>query len=157
MIKNAVDVVFGVLGYWLCGFGLSFGNGEYANGFTGYGDFVTDSTSDDFGTLYAKYFFQLSFATTATTIVSGAMAERTNLKAYMLFSFLNFTSYVFPAHWLWDERGFLKKLNVLDVAGCGPVHLVGGVSALIATIMLKPRYTIGRLNHYRILCQILMF
>lgn len=140
MIKNAVDVIFGALGYYVCGFGLSFGQGEYANGFTGFGDFFPD-TSDD-GWLFAKYFFQLSFATTATTIVSGAMAERTNLKAYMLFSFLNLFSYVFPAHWIWDDIGFLKVMGVVDIAGCGPVHVVGGVSALLATLLLQPRYFI---------------
>ena len=69
----------------------------------------------------------------------GAMAERTSLKAYILFSFLNFTSYVFPAHWMWHKTGFLYKLHVVDIAGCGPVHLVGGISAIVATLMLKPR------------------
>ena len=67
------------------------------------------------------------------------MAERTNLKAYILFSFVNTFSYVFPAHWIWDTRGFLYKLHVVDVGACAPVHLVGGVSALVATIMLRPR------------------
>jgi len=137
MIKNAVDVIFGALGYYICGFAFSFGQDvNYSNAFTGFGYFVP--TVDD-GHLYAKYFFQLSFATTATTIVSGAMAERTNLKAYIVFSFLNFFSYVFPAHWTWDDKGFLRVLGVVDIAGCGPVHIVGGVSAMIATLMLKPR------------------
>ena len=149
MIKNAADVIFGSLGYWLCGFAFSYGNDpKWANEFTGFGYFLTDDNTDDFGFLYAKYFFQLSFATTATTIVSGAMAERTNLKAYMLFSFLNFLSYVFPAHWIWDDNGFLHKLGVVDVAGCGPVHLVGGVSAIVATIMLKPRYVLHNVYIY---------
>ena len=60
--------------------------------------------------------------------------------AYILFSFLNTFTYVFPAHWLWDERGFLCTMGAVDVAGCGPVHLVGGVSAMVATVMLKPRF-----------------
>ncbi|XP_057294963.1 putative ammonium transporter 3 [Hydractinia symbiolongicarpus] len=140
MMKNAIDVVFGALGYWICGFGLSFGHGDNNNGFAGAGAFLTDSTNENMGHLFAKYFFQLSFATTATTIVSGAMAERTNFKAYMLFSFLNMFSYVFPAHWIWDNHGFLYELGAVDVAGCGPVHLIGGTAALVATIMLKPRH-----------------
>ena len=141
MIKNAIDVIFGSLAYWMFGFGFGFGGDHktVSNGFAGFGNFFTDSSSDEFGSLYAKYVFQLSFATTATTIVSGAMAERTNLKAYILFSFLNALSYVFPAHWIWDDRGFLKKMGVVDIAGCGPVHIVGGISGLIATLMLKPR------------------
>ena len=67
------------------------------------------------------------------------MAERCNLKAYMLFSFLNLFSYVFPAHWIWDKRGFLNQMGAVDVAGCGPVHLTGGISAIVATLMLGPR------------------
>lgn len=146
MIKNAVDVIYGALGYYICGFAFSFGEDErYSNAFTGFGNFFVHSDSEEehaTGHLYARYFFQLSFATTATTIVSGAMAERTNLKAYMLFSFLNFFSYVYPAHWIWDDSGFLKKLEVVDIAGCGPVHVVGGMSALVATIMLRPRFVV---------------
>ena len=68
------------------------------------------------------------------------MAERTSLRAYMFFSFFNFTAYVFPAYWVWGSTGFLREMGVVDVAGCGPVHLVGGASALVATLMLKPRY-----------------
>lgn len=139
MIKNAVDVVFGGLSYWFFGFGLSFGMSAGTNPFCGVGDFMTDADDDDMGRVFAKYFFQLSFATTATTIVSGAMAERTNLKAYIVFSLLNTISYCFPAHWMWGANGWLKELGAIDVAGCGPVHVVGGVSGLVATIMLKPR------------------
>lgn len=59
----------------------------------------------------------MSFATTATTIVSGAMAERTHLNAYTIYSFTNTISYCFPAHWLWGKKGFLKELGVIDIAG----------------------------------------
>lgn len=143
MVKNAIDVIFGALAYFICGFGFSFGNDpSYSNEFTGFGYFfanIEDKNDELDGHMFAKYFFQLSFATTATTIVSGAMAERTKLKSYMLFSFLNCLSYVFPAHWIWDEKGYFFKRGVVDIAGCGPVHIVGGVSALVATVILKPR------------------
>ena len=81
---------------------------------TGY--FLTDVEAKD-GDVFALYFFQMSFATTATTIVSGAMAERTHLNAYTIFSFTNTISYCFPAHWIWGEKGFLKELGVIDFAG----------------------------------------
>eukprot|EP00794_Sanderia_malayensis_P012874 gene12874-14199_t len=139
MIKNMVDVIFGGLAYWLFGFGLSFGNDAGSNGFTGVGSFLTDAGHNDMGHLFARFFFQLSFATTATTIVSGAMAERTNLEAYMVYSFINVFTYVFPAHWMWSEKGFLKQMGAIDIAGGGPVHLVGGFAALVATLYLKPR------------------
>ena len=67
------------------------------------------------------------------------MAERTNLEAYMVYSFVNVFTYVFPAHWMWADTGFLKKMGAVDIAGGGPVHLVGGFAALVATLYLKPR------------------
>ena len=71
MVKNMVDVIFGGLSYWLFGFGLSFGTDPGSNGFVGVGYFLTDAEHQDMGNLFARFFFQLSFATTATTIVSG--------------------------------------------------------------------------------------
>ena len=150
MVKNAVDVIFGGASYWLFGFGLSFGEGSLNNPFCGMSDFMTDAGEGDMGHVFSKYVFQLSFATTATTIVSGAMAERTNLKAYILYSFINTLTYSFPAHWMWTEKGWLYNLGAIDIAGCSVVHIVGGSSALVATLMLKPRkgkFTNGKLNH----------
>lgn len=139
MVKNAVDVIYGGFAYWLFGFGFSFGRDEGTTAFNGFGKFLTDADDDEMGHVFAKYFFHLSFATTATTIVSGAMAERVELKAYILFSFINTLTYCFPAHWMWEPKGWLYELDAVDVAGCGPVHLVGGFSGLVATLYLKPR------------------
>ena len=108
MVKNAIDVLLGGLSFWLFGYAFSFGDSKLSNGFTGVGYFLTDATDDNMGEIYSTYIFQLSFATTATTIVSGAMAERTNLKAYMIYSFFNTFSYCFPCHWIWDQNGFLR-------------------------------------------------
>ena len=144
MVKNAVDVIYGGLSYWLFGFALSFGSNTAGNGFFGVGYFFTDADDHEMGQVFSKYFFQLSFATTATTIVSGAMAERTCLKAYTVYSFINTLTYSVPAHWIWAENGWLAKMGAVDIAGCGAVHLVGGVSGLVATMMLKPR--IGRFD-----------
>lgn len=142
MVKNAIDVVFGGLSYWAFGFGLSFGEDPGTNPFCGVGYFLVDSSDENMGILYSTFVFQLSFSTTATTIVSGAMAERTKLTAYILFSFFNTIIYCFPAHWEWAENGFLRTLGCVDVAGSGAVHLVGGVSGLVAASLLKPR--VGR-------------
>ena len=143
-IKNAIDVIFGGLSYWIFGFAFTFALDHRGNGFCGLGYFLTDADENQMGNVYSRYFFQLSFATTATTIVSGAMAERTSLKAYTMYSFLSTLTYSFPAHWIWDHGGWLNRMGAVDIAGCGPVHLVGGVSGLVATLMLKPR--IGRFD-----------
>lgn len=139
MFKNAIDVVFGGISYWLFGYGLSFGDGSGSNPFCGVGHFALDIEGEKMGEVYSNFIFQLSFATTATTIVSGAMAERTKLSAYLLFSFFNTLVYCFPAHWIWGNNGFLRMIGVVDIAGSGAVHLVGGTSALVAAFLLGPR------------------
>ncbi|XP_012261470.2 putative ammonium transporter 2 isoform X5 [Athalia rosae] len=141
MMKNVVDIVLGGLTYWLFGFGMSFGREEPGNPFVGVGGYLIDPSIDDelMGSTCAAFLFQLSFATTATTIVSGAMAERCNFKAYCLFSLLNTVVYCIPAGWVWGDHGFLKRMGVVDIAGSGPVHLIGGVSALAGAMMLGPR------------------
>ena len=75
IVKNMLDVVLGGIAYWFVGYGFSFGpNTKDSNKFSGEGDFVVDvPPSESF--IYAKYFFQLSFATTATTIVSGKLCS----------------------------------------------------------------------------------
>lgn len=78
MMKNVVDIVLGGLTYWIFGFGISFGLYEPNNPFVGIGGLFIDPSIDDeyMGPICAAFLFQLSFATTSTTIVSGAMAER---------------------------------------------------------------------------------
>jgi hypothetical protein len=78
MMKNVVDIVLGGLTYWIFGFGFSFGLYEPNNPLIGIGGLLLDPSIDDeyMGSICAAFLFQLSFATTSTTIVSGAMAER---------------------------------------------------------------------------------
>ncbi|CAJ0608177.1 unnamed protein product [Cylicocyclus nassatus] len=145
MVKNVVDVVFGGLSYWSVGYGLSYGDYEpFRNSFIGFGRFFYDPTREESsvneeGWSYAAFLFQLSLATTASTIVSGAVAERAKLKSYILLGCLVILIQALPAHWVWDSEGFFYKLGVVDFAGCSAVHMVGGIIGLIATVYLKPR------------------
>ena len=91
------------------------------------------------GPVFTGFLFQMSFATTATTIVSGAIAERFDFNAYCVFSLVNTVVYCVPAGWLWGAHGFLYNLGVVDIAGSGGVHLVGGASAFVAAWLLGPR------------------
>ena len=75
MMKNVVDVVLGGVTYWAFGYGLSYGE-DYSNDFFSLANWFVDASGDDMGPTFVTFLFQLSFATTATTIVSGAMAER---------------------------------------------------------------------------------
>ena len=82
-----------------------------------------------------------------TTIISGAIAERTNFYFYIIFSFFNTFVFCLPARWLWSKKGFLKTLGVVDLAGSCGVNLVGGTGAFVAAKMLGPR--IGRWDDTR--------
>ncbi len=83
MMKNAIDVIVGGLSYWLFGYAFSFGDDvDWLHGFSGGSRFMLlpDNTDDDAGTHYASFFFHSSFATTATTIVSGEKQSDFHLK-----------------------------------------------------------------------------
>ncbi|XP_026474376.1 putative ammonium transporter 2 [Ctenocephalides felis] len=147
MMKNVIDIILGGFTYWLFGYGMSYGRGAYTNPFIAFGDFMIDPQVGNplMGPVFASFLFQLSFATTATTIVSGAMAERCNFKAYCLFSLMNTAVYCIPAGWVWGEHGFLYNLGAVDIAGSGPVHVIGGSAAFASAVMLGPR--LGRYSH----------
>jgi len=119
--------VFGGLTYWLFGYGLTYGK-AYTTPFFAVGSFAVDAELEDMGRVFSKFLFQLSFATTCTTIVSGAMAERCNFRAYCFFSLFNTIVYCVPAGWIWGSHGFLRILGAIDIGGSGAVHLVGGAS-----------------------------
>ncbi|MGD1807830.1 ammonium transporter [Dapis sp. BLCC M126] len=88
------------------------------------------------------FFFQLAFAATAATIVSGAVAERISFWAFFWFSFM-LVGFLYPiiGHWVWSEYGWLKQaFHFKDFAGSTVVHTVGGTAALAGAILLKPRW-----------------
>jgi Amt family ammonium transporter len=160
--KNAVNIlaknyiVFAVssVAFLVLGFGLMFGDG---NGFVGMsglwfagGADNSPLTGDAYkgvygalnwtGTpLWAKFFFQLVFAGTAATIVSGAVAERIKFHTFFLFSFV-MVGVIYPivGHWIWGG-GWLAKQGMLDFAGSTVVHSVGGWAALTGAWLLGPR------------------
>jgi Amt family ammonium transporter len=144
LFKNLMDFSVGSLVFWIIGFGLMFGSD--ISGFIGSPNlFFKDGWE---GGIPAEAFliFQTVFAATAATIVSGAMAERTEFKSYLLFS-LVITAVIYPisGHWIWGG-GWLSQLATPfhDFAGSTVVHMVGGVVALTGTLALGPR--IGKYN-----------
>ncbi|XP_022778288.1 ammonium transporter 1 member 3-like, partial [Stylophora pistillata] len=103
LIKNFLDVFIGAVAYWL--FGYAFAFGAESNAFIGHKYFaLADLPADK----YSHWFFHFVFAATAATIVSGAMAERTEFKAYLVYSVF-LTGFVYPVvtHWAWDGNGWL--------------------------------------------------
>ncbi len=141
MTKNIADFSFGALSYWAIGFALMFGAGTALMGTKGFfmlGD-TFESLSWSSVPIPAKFMFQMVFAATAATIVSGAMAERTKFTAYIVYSVV-VTALIYPisGHWIWGG-GWLAELGMWDFAGSTVVHSVGGWIALVGVLVLGPR------------------
>jgi Amt family ammonium transporter len=159
--KNAVNIlaknfiVFAVssIAFWAVGFGLMFGDGNPFVGLNGWflggqdnspamGDAyvgVFDALNWTGVPLAAKFFFQLVFAGTAATIVSGAVAERIKFLSFILFSFF-LVAFIYPVggHWAWGG-GWLGAAGFKDFAGSTVVHSIGGWAALTGVLILGPR------------------
>lgn len=143
MMKNLMDFSIGTLVFYLVGFGLMFGT--TTTGLFGTDGFLlADYTSTDDSWTLVFWMFQVVFAATAATIVSGAMAERTKFVGYLLYSAL-ITAFIYPifGSWAWgglfNGSGWLEELGFIDFAGSTVVHSVGGWAALAGTIVLGPR------------------
>lgn len=168
LAKNLIVFCVATLAYWLFGFGFMFGDGasyscpgeaqilsfigqpgigfdsifpklgEYETAIAPFSCFLEDWPDRS---LPALFFFQLVFAGTTATIVSGAVAERIKFWAFALFSFLLVGfSYPLTGHWVWGHYGWLvQALGFRDFAGSTVVHSVGGTAALVGTWLLKPR------------------
>jgi Amt family ammonium transporter len=142
LMKNLMDFSVGSIAYWAIGFGIMFG---VTNGFFGTdGFFFSDFAKDGDTWVFAFWMFQVVFAATAATIVSGAMAERTKFVGYLIYSAL-VSAVIYPVFgsWAWGSlfhgSGWLEGLGFIDFAGSTVVHSVGGWAALAGAIVLGPR------------------
>ncbi|MCH7574431.1 MAG: ammonium transporter [Candidatus Marinimicrobia bacterium] len=143
LMKNVMDFSVGSVAYFLLGFGLMFG---VSNGFFGTTLFgLSGVTGNDWE--FTFLLFQTVFAATAATIVSGAMAERTQFKSYLIYSVF-VTAFIYPIFgaWAWggllEGGGWLENLSTgpfTDFAGSTVVHSIGGWIALAGAIVLGPR------------------
>ncbi|MGE0086645.1 MAG: ammonium transporter [Desulfococcaceae bacterium] len=143
MMKNLMDFALGSIVYWAIGFGLMFG--VSSTGWIGTsGFFLSDYSPDGDPWVLVFWMFQVVFAATAATIVSGAMAERTKFTAYLIYSVV-VSAVIYPIFggWAWGSLfhggGWLGKLGFIDFAGSTVVHSVGGWAALAGAIVLGPR------------------
>ena len=153
VLKNLMDFCFGACFFWAIGFGLMFGtiSGKFLG--TSWFFFNWQQAFDAAGTgdawPFTFFCFQLVFAATAATIVSGAMAERTKFPSYLVYS-ICITTFIYPisGSWAWNglfgtynggTTGWLEDLGYIDFAGSGVVHLCGGAAALAGAMALGPR------------------
>jgi len=157
LLKNALDACVGAIVWYLFGYGIATGGnafigttaGNYA--LSGLDDTVSDYTANGYD--WISFFFSFTFAAAASTIVSGAVAERCQLGAYLVYTIF-ITGFIYPVvvHWVWDGTGFLSAFNadhlvggVIDFAGSGVVHMTGGVAGCVGAAFLGPR--LGRFEN----------
>lgn len=154
LAKNLIVFAVATLAYWAVGYALMYGEG---NPFIGLQGFFFSGDPAPYGNdgypaavpEAINFLFQVAFAATAATIVSGAVAERIHFGAFLIFSTLLVAiSYSVTGHWIWDG-GWLAEMGFRDFAGSTVVHSVGGWAALVGAWMLGPRlgkYQNGRIN-----------
>jgi ammonium transporter, Amt family len=173
--KNFIVFALSTISFYVIGWGLMFGDGNGFFGTTGLffvsgadnspalgsayaamNPFSSASYAGVYGAinwtpvpLWAKFFFQLAFAGTAATIVSGAVAERIKLVSFIVFSLI-LVAFIYPigGHLIWGG-GYLSANNFRDFAGSTVVHSVGGWAALAGILVLGPRlgkFKDGRVN-----------
>lgn len=154
LAKNVVVYSLTCIAFLMIGWGLMFGDGNSFFGTEGLWFLGGSDNSPATGKAYkgvynaiawtgiplkAKFLFQLVFAATAATIVSGAVAERIKFSAFCIFSlFIGALFYPITGHWIWGG-GWLGNLGMWDFAGSTVVHSVGGWAALAGALMLGPR------------------
>ncbi len=135
IMKNLMDFSAGVIIFWMFGWAVMYGTSKL-------GLFGTDqfflSGADPLR--FRNWMFQAVFAATSATIVSGAVAERTKFKAYLIYTvFISALIYPVVGHWIWNPSGWLKSIGFIDFAGSTVVHSTGGWAALMGAILLGPR------------------
>ncbi len=152
--KNFIVFAVSTIAFLVVGWGLMYGDGNGLVGLKGLfmlgGADNSPATGDAYQGVYsalgwagvplmAKFFFQLVFAGTAATIVSGAVAERIKYLSFIVFSFV-LVAFVYPVvgHWIWGG-GWLAGLGFWDFAGSTVVHSVGAWAALAGVLVLGPR------------------
>lgn len=133
LMKNILTISIGGVVYFAVGYAIMFG--DSAGGFIGTSGFALNGVED-----IAFFVFQAMFAATCATIISGAVAERTNIVAYLALVVV-MTAFIYPVigHWVWQGDGWLTTLGFIDFAGSTVVHLTGAVGALIVAAMVGPR------------------
>lgn len=175
LLKNVVDACIGAVVWYSWGHSFAHGeDGVGSNAFIGGTNFFMHNSRDispdeqekasgfnNANPYFAFWLFQWAFAATAATIVSGAVAERCQFRAYIVYTFV-ITGFVYPivVHWVWSKEGWLsafrvdensngeeepnivfnKSLGMIDFAGSGVVHMTGGGAALLAATIIGPRY-----------------
>ncbi|MCC6802806.1 MAG: ammonium transporter, partial [Anaerolineae bacterium] len=143
LLENFLEAGVGAVCWWVAGFGLAFGadNGSGLFGTTLFAPGIDTASVIYYGNIgtLTMFFFQFAFCATASTITTGAMAERTDFIGNVIYTAI-VCIFIYPiiVHWVWGG-GWLFRQGFFDFAGSNVVHTVGGVIALVGAWMLGPR------------------
>jgi Amt family ammonium transporter len=157
LLKTVVDNSAAILGWWAIGFVIAFGGSlgvkydsdvaetatHFWEYFCGHGPpFQAPGAADDL----VLWLFHFTWAANVVTTVSACTAERCKLHAFGYIAFI-FTALVYPfvAHWVWSPNawlasGTIQNLRYYDLAGSGPVHVLGGFAGFVGTVVVGPRH-----------------
>ncbi|MGB5637195.1 MAG: ammonium transporter [Waterburya sp.] len=136
-VKNIADFGISVGLYWVFGYGIMFGISQA--GWIGTSDFFPSAQTGK-SLMIVFFLYQAMFCGTATTIISGAVAERLKFNAYIIIAIL-VSGVIYPlfGHWAWNDAGWLKQLGFVDFAGSTVVHTVGALVSLATLILIGSR------------------
>jgi Amt family ammonium transporter len=154
LAKNISLYAIACLMYLMCGYAIMYDGGYFLTGIGGMdvdtvlGEFAEREDGFEGGAIYSgasDFFFQVVFVATAMSIVSGAVAERMKLWAFLAFTVV-MTGFIYPLQGLWTWGGgsvfglySLGELGFSDFAGSGIVHMAGASAALAGVLLLGPR------------------
>ena len=136
-VKNIADFGISVALFWVFGYGIMFGISQA--GWLGTSDFMISAQAErPFATVF--FLYQAMFCGTATTIISGAVAERIKFSAYIIIAIL-VSGIIYPlfGHWAWNDGGWLKQLGFVDFAGSTVVHAIGALVGLSTLLVIGSR------------------
>ena len=139
LTKNVILYSIACVMYLLVGYNIMYVDNAEGGWLPSFGTLIGSQSADASHALEADFFFQVVFVATAMSIVSGAVAERMKLWAFLFFSVV-MTGIIYPVegYWTWGQ-GFITKLGFVDFAGSGIVHMTGATAAIVGVLLLGPR------------------
>lgn len=139
LTKNVVLYAIACAMYLLVGYNIMYVDNVEGSWLPSFGMLIGSQSPDASHALESDFFFQVVFVATAMSIVSGAVAERMKLWAFLLFSVV-MTAVIYPVegYWVWGQGG-IAKLGFVDFAGSGIVHMAGAAAAISGVLLLGAR------------------
>ncbi|MFY8148047.1 MAG: ammonium transporter [Prochlorococcaceae cyanobacterium] len=147
LLKNLIVFALAASAYWVIGYSLMYGDPVvpgwlFLKSTIFFFDptVTADMVKDGSLVPSVDFLFQVAFAGTSATIVSGLVAERIKFKEFVWFSLI-LVAFIYPiaGSWKWNAEGWLNKLGFIDFAGSTLVHSVGAWAGVVGAIILGPR------------------